>query len=1071
MSSAEYGVRQLFCTLAIIEAENPVLAEGEHWTEEDPVTGFATGREKVGNGVAAFADLPFTPGGSGGATDLSIANRTSTTLDVASSTGADATVPAATNSQAGLATAAQVTKLEGIAANATANATDAALRDRSTHTGTQAAGTITGLATVATSGAYADLSGRPTLGTAAATAATDYAPAAQGVTGGNSHDHNGGDGGQIAYSSLSGLPTLGTAAATDATVYARALTTNAAVTAGTNSQGQAVLTADTNVITSTPNNPSAVTLGTPAINQPPVVVINAGSNPVNVFPPAGVQIDTAGANNPYSLAVGARIDFIGTSATQWRSSSIERTSVSFLAGTGTGVNAALAASVGTAGAFVTFNGAGGTPSAINLANGTGLPAAGVSGLGSLATLSALGNITSAGAIGSTANLPIITTTGGALSVGSFGTTANTFCQGNDSRLSDARTPTAHNQAWSTITATPTTLSGYGITDAQPLDADLTSIAALTTAAYGRSQLTLVDAAADTAQLNVFTSTLKGLAPASGGGTSNFLRADGTWAAPGGGGATNLTYTTSTRVIASDTGTDATLPLVSSGDAGLAPASGGGTTNFLRADGTWAAPPGGGLTDGDKGDITVSGSGATWTIDNGAVTLAKQANLTTQRIIGRNTAGSGVPEEVSLSQLLDWGSSTRGTILYRGASGWVGLPPGTAGTFIVSGGAGADLSYGTVAQGDIALIADTLAQFPTFEADVRGQIEGSVVAGTNITITPSGSGATRQFTIAASGGSASAGGSTTQVQYNNGGALAGAANVEIKSDNLQLTAPSSTPGVADASSIIIYPVSKADRFMAAMRGPTGAASLLQPSLFSNNVMMYHPQTGTTGTGGNAFQTTWTPGGTVAHGTPAITNFLTRMRRTNFSNVATTANQQLGVRMNTAAEMAFVRGNAADVGGFFFFARFGLGVYPASTVRLFAGLQGNAATTSIATSDTVANHTVGLWHDTTDPGSGSGAFNLVTRDGTTTTKTAINLANAMATNNTYDFMMYCAPNGTEVFYRLDDIVNSVSYTGSSTTTLPGNTVYMSPQCQMSNGTVHTAAGAVNFALAKIYVESVY
>jgi phage-related tail fiber protein len=32
-------------------------------------------------------------------------------------------------------------------------------------------------------------------------------------------------------------------------------------------------------------------------------------------------------------------------------------------------------------------------------------------------------------------------------------------------LTDSRTPTAHNQAWSTITGTPTTLSGYGITDA------------------------------------------------------------------------------------------------------------------------------------------------------------------------------------------------------------------------------------------------------------------------------------------------------------------------------------------------------------------------------------------------------------------------------------------------------------------------------------------------------------------------------------------------------------------------------------------------------------------------------
>lgn len=58
--------------------------------------------------------------------------------------------------------------------------------------------------------AAADISG---LGTAATTAATDYAPAAQGVTNGNSHDHNGGDGAQIAYSSLSGLPAL-TATAT-----------------------------------------------------------------------------------------------------------------------------------------------------------------------------------------------------------------------------------------------------------------------------------------------------------------------------------------------------------------------------------------------------------------------------------------------------------------------------------------------------------------------------------------------------------------------------------------------------------------------------------------------------------------------------------------------------------------------------------------------------------------------------------------------------------------------------------------------------------------------------------------
>lgn len=44
-------------------------------------------------------------------------------------------------------TSAERTKLAGVAAGATANATDAQLRDRSTHTGTQAQSTVTGLTT------------------------------------------------------------------------------------------------------------------------------------------------------------------------------------------------------------------------------------------------------------------------------------------------------------------------------------------------------------------------------------------------------------------------------------------------------------------------------------------------------------------------------------------------------------------------------------------------------------------------------------------------------------------------------------------------------------------------------------------------------------------------------------------------------------------------------------------------------------------------------------------------------------------------------------------------------------
>lgn len=37
-------------------------------------------------------------------------------------------------------------------------------------------------------------------------------------------------------------------------------------------------------------------------------------------------------------------------------------------------------------------------------------------------------------------------------------------KGDDTRLTDSRAPLPHNQAWTTVTSTPTTLAGYGITD-------------------------------------------------------------------------------------------------------------------------------------------------------------------------------------------------------------------------------------------------------------------------------------------------------------------------------------------------------------------------------------------------------------------------------------------------------------------------------------------------------------------------------------------------------------------------------------------------------------------------------
>lgn len=150
------------------------------------------------------------------------------------------------------------------------------------------------------------------LGTAATTASTDYAPAAKGVTNGDSHDHNGGDGGQIAYSSLSGTPSLGTISSQDAS--------NVSITGGSISGITDLAVADGGTGASTASNARINLLPSYTGNGSKVLALNSGATDVEWTSASTGTVTSVDITVPTGLAVsGNPITTSGTLAVTFAS--------------------------------------------------------------------------------------------------------------------------------------------------------------------------------------------------------------------------------------------------------------------------------------------------------------------------------------------------------------------------------------------------------------------------------------------------------------------------------------------------------------------------------------------------------------------------------------------------------------------------------------------------------------------------------------------------------------------------------------------------------------------------------
>lgn len=288
---------------------------------------------------------------------------------------------------------------------------------------------------------------------------------------------------------------------------------------------------------------------------------------------------------------------------------------------------------------------------------------------------------------------------------------------------------------------------------------------------------------------------------------------------------------------------AAFPAVTTSAQGMAPASGGGTTNFLRADGTWAAPPSTGISDSGYNVLyaplagvplakTVSGTkrftlydtarlngnpGAMVTEAGLSKALDSLTNLTINLNILRlgqpgdtidaalsgNLMTAAIRDSLAFHHVINpdgsWtlytpnagtGTVTSAALTLPSFLSVTGTPITTSGTFAVTLVAqSANTAFGNFTGSTAAPTFGklTLAAMATNTANTLTGYDGSgnptdVTAGTGITISGG--------VISSSGGGSPAG-SNTQVQFNNSGAFGASSGMTWSGSVFTATAVTST----------------------------------------------------------------------------------------------------------------------------------------------------------------------------------------------------------------------------------------------------------------------------------------
>jgi hypothetical protein len=284
-------------------------------------------------------------------------------------------------------------------------------------------------------------------------------------------------------------------------------------------------------------------------------------------------------------------------------------------------------------------------------------------------------------------------------------------------------------------------------------------------------------------------------------------------------------------------------------------------------------------------------------------------------------------------------------------------------------------------------------------------------------------------------------------------------VDVQSGGLQLAAQSD-PAAPAASNLRIYARDIAGRFMPKWIGPAGVDTPFQASLGFNRIAMMTPQNGATAT---TIMSEWGGGYTNAgnaFSNPGLasTSLMNSVRRARM----TTANAAGNIASHYPASLMAWRGNAAGLGGFFFTTRVAF-IPTGATNRAFAGLtDSTAAPTNVDPTTTTTPAKLGIGFN-----ANTGNMKLINNtSGTAPTSTDLGANFPVSTTTLYELVLYSAPNGSSVGYRVTNLSTGNQTSGSLSTNLPVNTSFLAPQMWISN---NGSAGTSSIDSAGWYLES--